>query len=352
MAKEAQPAQTNQVNKVELPAWVNDASQQNWQMAKDVAGRPLQQFAGPDVADPSTMTTEGYGMLKGMLGRDDATYGKAQDLYSKSAGMPDIQSFLNPYTAEVEKNAITNANISLDKNLAGAADAAQRSGAWGGSRGAVEQAVTRSEGIRNIGDLTAQLRKQGFDTALGAAQTQQVGERSAAAGMVGTAGARQTAGLTDVQSMLSAGGQEQAQRQSLIDAAKAKFTEARNYPIEQLNLRLAALGMSPYGKTETTNKTATSEDKGPDWATIGLGALKAAPAVMAMFSDREAKTDIKKLTDGPVPLYAYRYKDDPKSYPKVVGPMAQDIEKMAPRFVKKIGKHRTVDINNLMEALS
>jgi hypothetical protein len=51
-------------------------------------------------------------------------------------------------------------------------------------------------------------------------------------------------------------------------------------------------------------------------------------------------------------MYSYRYKGDPKSYPKVVGPMAQDIEKKYPSAVKKVGKYKTIDINNLMEVLS
>jgi hypothetical protein len=109
--------------------------------------------------------------------------------------------------------------------------------------------------------------------------------------------------------------------------------------------------MSPYGKTETMQKTGTSERPGTDWATLGLGALKTLPALWAM-SDRKMKTDIEKVMDGPIPLYAYRYKSDPKTYPKVVGPMAQDVEKVVPRAVKKVGGKRVIDINNLMEALA
>jgi hypothetical protein len=52
--------------------------------------------------------------------------------------------------------------------------------------------------------------------------------------------------------------------------------------------------------------------------------LKGIPAIAGL-SDRRDKTDIEKLgTDEPSGLdaYAYRYKGDPKTYPKVVGPMA------------------------------
>ncbi|HYX04003.1 MAG TPA: tail fiber domain-containing protein, partial [Reyranella sp.] len=50
---------------------------------------------------------------------------------------------------------------------------------------------------------------------------------------------------------------------------------------------------------------------------------------LPMLSDRRAKTDIQHAghDDSGLPLYAYRYKGDPKTYPKVVGPMYQDVKK-------------------------
>jgi hypothetical protein len=64
---------------------------------------------------------------------------------------------------------------------------------------------------------------------------------------------------------------------------------------------------------------------------FGLGgqALGALPGLLS--SDERMKTDIQPIgkEDG-VPVAAYRYKGDPKTYPKVVGPMAQDVEKDQP----------------------
>lgn len=63
---------------------------------------------------------------------------------------------------------------------------------------------------------------------------------------------------------------------------------------------------------------------------LGFGMLK---------SDERDKTDIKHEGTEPrtgIPIYSYRYKEDPKSYPKVVGPMAQDIAKVAPQHVGAI----------------
>ena len=70
-------------------------------------------------------------------------------------------------------------------------------------------------------------------------------------------------------------------------------------------------------------------------------------SALGLISDRRDKTDIKKLGKDPqsgLDMYSYRYKDDPKSYPKVVGPMAQDIEDKYPGAVREIGGHKVVNL--------
>ena len=77
-----------------------------------------------------------------------------------------------------------------------------------------------------------------------------------------------------------------------------------------------------------------------NWALNGLG-----PLAFSVASDEELKTDIKKLgkdEDTGLDIYSYRYKGDPKHYPKVVGPMAQDIEKNYPGTTKRRGDRLTV----------
>ncbi len=67
--------------------------------------------------------------------------------------------------------------------------------------------------------------------------------------------------------------------------------------------------------------------------------------IASLFSDRRMKTDIEKLgKDEPtgLNLYAYRYKKDPKTYPKVVGVIAQDVEKKYPGSTKTINGHLVV----------
>jgi hypothetical protein len=64
-------------------------------------------------------------------------------------------------------------------------------------------------------------------------------------------------------------------------------------------------------------------------------------------SDENMKTDIKKVgkdDETGLNLYAYRYKGDPKTYPKIVGPMAQEVEKKFPDQVVDIGKFKAVNL--------
>jgi hypothetical protein len=232
----SQPATTTQINKTELPPWVDKASQENYAFAKEVAERPLEQYMGNRIAHQSPFTQQGFSTLQGGL---DATrpfinkaeqqfegasslydqmrtalmqsanvgdqaggwfdkagktldstkplYGEAADLFRRGTGPLDIQGFLNPYTAEVEKNAISNANRDLDRQLLGVSDQARKSGAFGGSRGAIADAVTRAEGTRNIGDLSAALRKAGLDTATQNAFLDREKYGRAAQGLLGTA---------------------------------------------------------------------------------------------------------------------------------------------------------------------
>ena len=112
---------------------------------------------------------------------------------------------------------------------------------------------------------------------------------------------------------------------------------------------LSAIGMMPYGKTETTTSGATQGGGGAAGAAGGF--LQMLPMMKMLFaSDRTLKTDIETLGTDPVtelPLYAYRYKKDPKTYPKTVGPMAQDVEKKYPRLVRKVGGKRVIDLTGL-----
>lgn len=146
--------------------------------------------------------------------------------------------------------------------------------------------------------------------------------------------------------LLGIGGQEQQTAQNSL-----------NQPINMLKLLGAAIPGN-YGETKTSEVPDNSPSALQTIGGLGLGLLGLPMSggaslggsllgnIFSSLSDRRDKTDIKKLGDDPdtgLPMYAYRYKSDPKNTPKVVGPMAQDVERKYPGTVREVGGHKVID---------
>jgi Chaperone of endosialidase len=90
------------------------------------------------------------------------------------------------------------------------------------------------------------------------------------------------------------------------------------------------------------------------WGDIIGGALGAGGNIgkAMIMSDRNVKEDIDRmgsiLSDkgDRLPIYQYSYKDDPASR-RHVGPMAQDVEKIDPSAVRKIGGVKHIDVGRM-----
>jgi hypothetical protein len=205
---------------------------------------------------------------------------------------------MNPYIAEVEQRALDAGNRSLISGINTIGDSAARAGAFGGSRQGVMEGVATSESARSLGDLSANLRMQGFNTAAGLMSADQNRAMQAAlanqsAGLQGAnlnlnaanslsqiAQNAQQARAMDTAMLESVGGQQQAYDQRLLDDAYARFLEQRNYPIDMLNLRLGATSATPYGGTQT--QTSTGPGGNSTLSTIGtVGSIAASAATIA-----------------------------------------------------------------------
>lgn len=143
------------------------------------------------------------------------------------------------------------------------------------------------------------------------------------------------------QQLLGLGGMQDAFHQRQIDAQRQLFEQQQQMPWTQLGRFSGAVsGLSPLmANAGTTTGSATTEQQTPWTQYAGLGL-----AAAGMLSDRNEKTDIKKLGEDEktgLGIYAYRYKDDVAKHgrgiPKIVGPMAQDIESKYPGSTVRVG---------------
>ena len=144
--------------------------------------------------------------------------------------------------------------------------------------------------------------------------------------------AQQRRELTAAQAILSGGNQQQQFAQGIL-----------NTPWEAL-ARLQGLTPQVYDSNRVTVKETEGGGGGGGIGQI-LG-LAAGAARAFAGSDERMKTDIQPMGEDPetgLLMYSYRYKGDPKSYPKVVGPMAQDVQKVMPEAVKDMGGRLAID---------
>ena len=353
----------------QIPQWMSDAGQQNYAYAQQVAEQPLQQYQGQMVADTSPQTQQSYNVAanSGNVGADQ--YDAASAGYLGALGQTpnavtpqtlastDLSPYMNPYTQDVinaTMPGMIQANA-LSQNQAG--NAANAANAFGGSRQGIQQGVAQAQGAQNVGLMLANLNNQNFTQAQAAAtgditrnlqaQTTNQSEAQqkinsdiqASQGLTNTGDSMNKSNVANFNMLQSAGASESMQAQNEINAQMAKFQQAFSYPQQQLGTLESSLGMTPHD-TSTAGDTTSQTTTPTDWASIISKGASAASDIYGM-SDKSMKTDITKLGKDPktgLDMHAFRYKGDPKSYPKVVGPMAQDVQKIAPDAVTPMGK--------------
>jgi hypothetical protein len=305
----SQPDHITQTTQTKLPHWVNMAAKSNYQLASELGTDKFNQYQGQRVADLSPMMQKAQNYLQDSMAQAKNAYGGASSIFDKIGDFnldprkiqmgqlsdTNLKPYMNPYTDQVINRSMADMDQSRREALMQNSDQAVSAGAFGGSRQGITDAVTNAQSIKDQGLMASQLRSQNFMQAQQAAEqdiqgkySSQVGNRDAnmqaamarlgamgqdAQGQMGIAGAQQAAALQNYQQMMQSGMLKTQHSQDLINSKIQKFNEPRDYALQNLNLRLSSLGMSPYGKTENTDKTETPASSGADWMTGGLGIM-------------------------------------------------------------------------------
>jgi hypothetical protein len=364
----------------QLPPWINQAAQQNYALAQNISQQPLQQYQGQMVADVGPQMQQSWNTAAsgGNAGADQYAASQAgyqgvlgqqpQQVNAAQLSNTNLQPYMNPYTQSVINATlpIMQQGLALQQNQQ--ADQAASANAFGGSRQGVQAGVTQAQGAMNMAQMAAQLNQANFGQAQQGAladvasrnqaslanqavqQNQEQMNLSAAGGLAGLGQQAQTSQARNFTEQMTAGTAEQQQAQNQLNAEQQKFQSAWGYPYQQLGVLQSALGQTPYGtatqgQSQGQQTVTQSNPMGNIMGGLtslgsmfGSGGMFGAGGAFALGSDRRLKTDITRVgthSTG-VPIHAFRYKGDPKSYPKIIGPMAEDVAKIAPGAVSVI----------------
>jgi len=146
------------------------------------------------------------------------------------------------------------------------------------------------------------------------------------------------------QTELAAGDLVQQQNQSLINAQMNKWNYTQQLPENMLSWYSGLIGQNaaPFGGS--TSSSSGLNNPALTYAGLGIGALGAgaslysaltAAAPAAAESDARFKKDKERIGQTPsgLPLYLFRYNDEPRTSSRHVGLLAQDVEKQVPGAV-------------------
>lgn len=231
MSKGGKPQQQTQTQTTSIDPAARQAYLDNLNAAKQAAaGLGVQEFAG---FDPMYQEAE------------RAAYQTSMQPFTPES----ITQFQNPYETDVINAAL--GDVERARKMQSLSDASQATAAkaFGGSRQAVQSALTNEAALRNAANLASSMRSQGYQTAAQLAQQ--------ARGM----------NLQGYQNAMNLGLTRQQFAQAQLDAL-------RNLPLQRLAIQQAAMSAQPANLGMTTKGTGTQETT----QNIGAGILGGALA--------------------------------------------------------------------------
>lgn len=272
-------------------------------------------------------------------------FGDAAGIANKVAGAdtPSIAShlaeFQNPYTDQVVNTTLKGFDQNAGYSRAGDTLARANDPTFGGSSGAIQTALNEQNIAQSRAQTEAQLRDQGFQTALGGATSQASLDAQSTAQRLAAAGV-----LSGNATATGANDRANIGTQSDIGAILQQLAQQRTAsPLALLATRSGLYGSTPlnllHGQTSdgssNSNSTGTSDTTVSDPMGSIASLMQGGGALaqgLAMFSDRRLKRDaicIGERADG-LRLWLYRYLWSPAWQ---LGVMAQEVLKVKPEAV-------------------
>ena len=203
----------------------------------------------------------------GQTGVGAGTVGAGITALQGAQAAPNISQFFNPFQSFVTDEITRQAQIATNRLGAQAVGA----GAFGGARQGIAEAEIERARLANIGQAQA----QGFQTALGAAQTQRQ-QQLAAGAALGQLGAQQQAmSLADIQAQLQAGALQRGVGQAALDAQRQTALQRSYEPFQRIEFLKGIMTNLPTTQSTLTATTAPGANPVGQAIGAGLGAYSA-----------------------------------------------------------------------------
>ena len=189
------------------------------------------------------------------------------------------QQFMSPYQQDVIDASMAEFDKQSAKGITGIGQQAAMSGNLGGGREGVMRSEYQSDSDMKRAQLQAQLLNQGFNQAQGQANTAfgQQGQLMAGANTLGADQQRMSSlvpGLygQDISTLGSAGANQQAQEQAILDQQREANRLAAYEPYERLGYMGAGMG-NVMGGAMGQYQTQVTPNKSPLETAIGIASL-------------------------------------------------------------------------------
>ncbi|MGB9407309.1 MAG: tail fiber domain-containing protein, partial [Terracidiphilus sp.] len=306
--------------------------------ATAAADKPYQAYTGEETAPINAQQQTGIAGINANAGAAQPYINAAGQMVTAS-GAPisaeDIARYQDPYTNSVINATQADFDVQNQRANSTVLGNAASAGALGGDRAGVAQALTQESQSRTQAPIIANLRSQGYQSALSAAENEKARLGTAGNSMASIGVAGQNAALTGANAQVGAGTLEQTTQQAADTAKMQDYFRQQGYDFQ------TAAYLAQVAGSMGSLMGGTSSTQGPTpnpWSQVaGVGV-----AALGAFSDKRLKEDIEKigkLNDGQT-IYRFRYKGDPQTH---IGLLAQEVEKDHPEAVGSSQGYRTVD---------
>ena len=237
-------------------------------IARQVAQKPITlpgfQVAGLGALEQQGMTAAGQtgvGAPTVQAGINQVTQAAAP------VGASQISQFLNPYQQYVTNEIARQSGIMSNEIAANAVG----SGAFGGGREGVQQAELQSRTL----DAMGRAQQQGFNTALGAAQQQQLTGLRAGQQLGQLGLGQQQMAQGDINQLFAAGGVQRQLAQQALDAQRQNTLQQQYEPYQRAEFLSNLYAAGPKSSSTVTMGTQPSTSPLAQAVGTGIGAFAA-----------------------------------------------------------------------------